>query len=278
MSMTATALIATRPGPAGTLGGIRYVGRILAGRGIPARTARSFPMFGLMYVFGGAGRYRDANHDLPLTAGDLVFVLPNHAHWYGVTDRGVTWNEVYIVFDGPVFRTAAAAGLMDATDPVHHLAPVRYWLHRMDQFRTRRTPRTTAGRDAEACDLLRLLTDINARTRSAEPHVPSEDWFVRSQQALEGALGETVDLHDVATEVGMPYETWRRRFQARAGTPPAEYRRLHRIDAAGTLLTDTSLSVREIAANLGFADEHHLNRQFRTAMGMTPRAYRNQNA
>src|SRR4051812_37869768 len=116
--MTATALIATRPGPSGTLGGIRYVGRILAGRGVPARTARSFPMFALMYVFGGSGRYRDANHDLPLAAGDLVFVGPNHPHWYGVTDRGATWNEVYVAFDGPIFRTAADVGLIDVAHPV----------------------------------------------------------------------------------------------------------------------------------------------------------------
>jgi len=263
-------MVTTRPGPAGVLGGVRLAGRAEDWRGVPLGRPRRYDAYALMYVLAGSGRYRDAVHDVALAAGDLVSVVPGHPHWYGPVG-GRTWDELFVVFEGPVFELAAASGLLDVTRPVRRVAPGPLWAHRLDSFRTRRAPRTAAGRDREACELLALLAELHA---GSAPEVGGGDWFTRSQELLESDLGEPVSLPGVAAAVGMPYETWRRHFRDRAGVSPARYRRLHRLDAAAALLSDTALTTREIAATLGFSDEHHLARQFRTATGRSPRQYR----
>jgi transcriptional regulator GlxA family with amidase domain len=78
----------------------------------------------------------------------------------------------------------------------------------------------------------------------------------------------------VAAEVGLPYETWRRRFRAATGTSPYAHRASRRLDAATGMLVHTGLSVRDIAAATGFTDERHLIRRFRARTGLTPRAFR----
>jgi transcriptional regulator GlxA family with amidase domain len=99
-------------------------------------------------------------------------------------------------------------------------------------------------------------------------------WLDRSLELLDRDLAESLDLPSVAAEVGMTYETWRRRFRSETGTSPYAHRASRRLEAATDLLVHTGLGVRDIAAATGFSDERHLIRRFREHTGMTPRAFR----
>ncbi len=262
-----------RRGASGALGGVVLAGRIDGGRGIPRGPSRRYPGYALVLVTAGTGRYRDRRHDVPIGPGTLITVSPDEPHWYGVIGPA-TWDEVYLVFGGPMFVLAEARGVLDRSRPLRRMLPVPYWQHRLERFRTRRPPRTPAERDAEACEVLRLLVDVQVATEPQPASAGGEDWFLRSQQGLESDLGESVDLAGLAQEVGMPYETWRRHFRDRAGVPPARYRLLRRVDAAVGLLAHTTAPVREVAAAVGFSDEHHLRRHVRAVTGLTPGQHR----
>ncbi len=55
---------------------------------------------------------------------------------------------------------------------------------------------------------------------------------------------------------------------------PMQYLRSVRTQAARRLLTATSRSLAEIAADVGYTDQSHLTKRFREVTGMTPAAYR----
>ena len=142
---------------------------------------------------------------------------------------------------------------------------------------TGRGPSTLDARDAEALDLLTALLqarEVVARHPRRRGTDAEAGWLARSVELLEGDLTETLDLPAVAAEVGLPYETWRRRFRAETGTSPYAHRAARRLSAATELLVHTGLGVRDIAAATGFTDERHLIRRFREATGLTPRAFR----
>lgn len=264
----------SQPGAA-RLGEVLVAGRITGGGGLPPGTVRRHPTWGLTFVTSGTGRYRDADHDAALAAGSLVLVRPSHPHWYG-PDRG-GWDEHFVVFDGPVFELARRRGALGPGRPLVHGLPVARWGHRLATFGARRRPSSPDARDAEALELLALLLEALATVRPARsPGAPLRvaDWLARSTDLLSGDLAETLDLRGVAGEVGLPYETWRRRFRAETGTSPYAYRAARRLDAATELLVHTGLAVRDVAAATGFSDERHLIRRFRAATGRTPRAFR----
>lgn len=273
--MAATYRVTVRHGAPGPLGGLRLAGSVTEGLGVLPRTARAYPGHAAMLVTRGSGRYRDPRHDLPLAAGDAVLVFPGHPHWYGVTGPG-TWDETFLVFEGPLFVTAERSGLIDRRRPVLRLGAVEPWSRRMAAFRTRPAPRAAAARQVEACDLLRLLVElVAAGGGGAGPDAPpSRGWRETSLDLLSADLSSRLDLTDVAARVGMTYETWRRHFRAEVGEPPARYRLRRRIEAAESMLRLTALPVREIAAAVGFSDEQHLARHLKDATGLTPRRYR----
>jgi AraC-like DNA-binding protein len=258
--------------PGGRLGQVLVAGRIAGGSGLPVGTIRRHPTWGLTFVTAGTGRYRDASHDEAIGAGTLVLVHPGHPHWYGA-DRG-GWDELFVVFDGVVFELARRRGALSPARPLVHGLPVARWRHRLARFAEGVRPTDVDGRDAEALDLLAtLLEAASSATRSPAADEGAE-WLRRSLERLEADLADRLDLRDVAADVGLPYETWRRRFRAETGTSPYAHRAARRLAAATDLLVHTGLGVRDIAAATGFSDERHLIRRFREETGFTPRAFR----
>jgi len=63
-------------------------------------------------------------------------------------------------------------------------------------------------------------------------------------------------------------------FKADMKTSPARYAKVKRMEAAARLLETTYLSVKEIAAQVGFYDQSHFVRDFKKLYGHTPTEYR----
>ena len=257
------------------LGRLTLAGSIRDGFGVvPAYPLRVYGSFALMYLLEGRGVYRDANgHTQRLRAGDLVLVFPELAHTYGPVG-GERWSEFYLVFDGPVFELWRDVGLLDPTHPVHHIEPVEEWLGRFQALVEAPRPASPKERVAELCRFLQILAEaVGENTMDARaPRGPR--WLSRACSLLETDLGEEIGLDDVAQQVGLSYENFRKRFQQQVGISPARYRAARRIDAARELLRYTRMTNRQVAESLGFSDEFYFSKRFKQITGMTPRAFR----
>lgn len=292
-------MITSRSGE-GRIGQVRLLGRITGGTGIPGRAPRRYRSHALTFVTAGSGSYRDGAHSAPVTAGTLILVFPDRPHWYGAA--GGTWDECFVVFGGPLFDLAQRQGVLSPARPVIGNLPVTRWQGRLDAMRVRPRPSTPAGCDAEALELLALLTEATGADSgvrvvgggavggvvdggslgggvgggSLGGSVGTLDWFASSIELLESDLDRSMPMAEVAAAVGLPYETWRRRFRVAAGVGPHRYRARHRLETAADLLRHSCLSTRDIAAALGYSDERHLIRRFRAFAGLTPRQFRDQ--
>ena len=247
------------------------IGRVLmAGTisGSAGTIERRYPSYALVYVVAGGGRFRDElGCDRAVEAGDAILLFPELEHSYGPS-AGTSWSEIYFSFDGPVFDLWRERGLLDPAKPVHRLEPVDDWLAQMRSFAARPRPQSSEQRELQVCHFMLLLTSMIAR--SGRPAT----WLERARALLSASLDEPGDLHAVAQEVGMSYETFRKRFRQETGAGPSAYRTARRMEAARELLMSTSMSHREIAASLGFGDEFHFSKRFKQLTGTTPRDVR----
>ena len=99
------------------------------------------------------------------------------------------------------------------------------------------------------------------------------DWKDRACARLESDLERELDLEEMAGELGMSYDGFRKRFARMVGMPPARYRGCKIVDRACELMQGGSLTDREIAEMLGFCDKYYFSRR-KQVMGVSPRRFR----
>jgi AraC-like DNA-binding protein len=94
-------------------------------------------------------------------------------------------------------------------------------------------------------------------------------------ELMEGDPSRSFTLGKMAESVNLSAPYFCYLFKTITGVPPAKYLKSLRMQQAGTLLTTTFLSVKEIVRRVGLTDESHFVRDFKRVYGMTPSEYRN---
>lgn len=128
---------------------------------------------------------------------------------------------------------------------------------------------------------LRSRAELQARLLSAILHEmravrgPAEDERLeRVRRHLHSRLSASPTLDALAQIAGVSRFHFIRLFRGRFGVTPMEYLRRQRIDAAKVMIRSTRQPLRLIAPMVGFGDEFHLSKAFKSRVGVSPGAYR----
>lgn len=259
--------------PGTPVGRLLMCGALHKTSGGEMKAMRVLGSYALVYLARGAGFYQDANGcRQKVRAGDALLIVPELAHRYGPGPRQ-EWDELYFVFDGPVFDLWRERGVLNAARPVQSLQPAEAWLPSLLEIA--RTPaHDAADRLERLCRFLTLFSRVLRDTQTADNAEAA--WLLRAQRALGNNLEAPLDLRRTAREAGLSYETFRKRFQTEVGVSPARFRAEKQIAAARAMLEHTDATHRAIATSLGFSDEFHFSKRFKQLTGLSPRQYRRQ--
>ncbi len=248
------------------LGQVSLAGYLRNSDGISPKTLRVFGSYAVVLILHGAGRYVDAaGADRQVAAGDCILVLPSLPHAYFSQKHDPRWDELHVVFSGPVFDLWQETGLLRPGNLVHRLEPIEYWHARLERCA-----------NPDPLQAVSLVQRFLGEVLSIPGQVGSDDraWLARAEQLI--GVGPKPDWERVARQLGCSYETFRRRLSSLTGHPPAKYH-VHRvIEHACELLKDKSRPLRDIAIDCGFCDEFHFSRRFKQMMGLRPAAFRAQ--
>ena len=94
------------------------------------------------------------------------------------------------------------------------------------------------------------------------------------QERVLAGLGADLSVPSLAAEAGMSERNFARVFRAEAGVTPAEFVEQARIDAARRRMEETSLPLKRIADEVGYANVDGLRRAFQRRLGVSPVEYR----
>lgn len=107
------------------------------------------------------------------------------------------------------------------------------------------------------------------KTREAREKL-SETQLGRVQDFLRGNLAGNFRTQDLASDVGLSRSLFFERFANTFKQTPNQYLQGLRVSEAKRLLRDGRLSIAEVAATCGFADQSHLTRFFKRHTGQSP--------
>ena len=91
---------------------------------------------------------------------------------------------------------------------------------------------------------------------------------------LQENYGSPVDFSALAESLGFSAPYLSKLFHEQTGSSPSKYLTDLRMRQAKKLLLDTSLTVREIAARVGYPDPFHFSRSFKNTVGTSPAQFR----
>ena len=104
--------------------------------------------------------------------------------------------------------------------------------------------------------------------------LPEAGYIDEACRLLSENVQPSYTAESAAEAVGVPYETFRRKFRKAVGIAPGEYQVRERISRAIALLQNHS--VQEVAAKLGYANTSFFSRQFKAQVGLTPKHFKQQ--
>lgn len=211
-----------------------------------------------------------------LTPGDVDFLEPGEVHtsWEG---DGSGWSYRCLYLE-PAFVAFAGLELGDRRIPsLRQLAPYKdgrmFAAPRAAHAGLLRSEAATLSGETRLAEavaglLQRCATAALAGTRSGAE--PARVRLVR--QYLHDRFDRRLRLREIADLAGLNPVYLVRAFRAVTGLPPHAYQRQLRLNRAQILLRRGE-SPAAVAAATGFADQSHLTRAFRNALGITPAAY-----
>lgn len=127
-------------------------------------------------------------------------------------------------------------------------------------------------------DLLLQTFLLGAGREHLGPGTGGEDRLDRLIDWIHQNRRRPLETEDMRRRTGLTRSAFYRRFKDKTGVSPGRYLRDLKMDEAARLLVQTELKVYEIARAVGFHDEFHFSRQFKSCMGRSPRDYRRKRA
>ena len=95
-----------------------------------------------------------------------------------------------------------------------------------------------------------------------------------AKEYIDGHYSKDISLDDVSRIVNISPYYFSKIFKEETGVNFIEYLTQIRMDRAKELLTDSSYSMKEICAKIGYADPNYFSRTFKKNVGVTPTEYK----
>jgi YesN/AraC family two-component response regulator len=113
-------------------------------------------------------------------------------------------------------------------------------------------------------------------------HVQKSNNYDKVQEVIrvirEHHSNPNMDLSRVAREVSLPPDHLSRLLNREVGVSFRQLLKATRIEEAKTLLASKRLSIKEVAARVGFSDSHYFSRTFKEMTGLSASEYQYQDA
>ena len=231
-----------------------------------------FPGHEWILCLRGKGWVKVAGRTHEVAAGEWVWINCHQPHEHGA-QAADPWEVLWIRTEGPrLVRLAELHGVAQAPVFVgfdfESAAPLYQEIFDLMQSSS---PDAPVFIHAAVARLLALA--VSARQRQPdEPAVPPV--LGKAVRHMKLFYFERHRVEDLAALSGLSPTHFSRLFKAAFGTSPIDWLRRERITQAKRRLTETHDAIKEIAAQVGYADPFFFSKDFKYLTGFTPGAYR----
>lgn len=244
--------------------------------------------FEINYIREGRGLFSCGGHSFEAAVGDIVIVLPDKLHSI------FSENGEKLIYDTVVFNRSMLCGSSEdrcyaeclsplfaentaldlpVTKKNSHYPQIREAMENIMSFAKENSGEGDLMLKSELMKLFWLIIKSGAVSCDMEPK-PYDKNILKAQEYIRNSYSSELTVKKLADTVHLSESYFMGKFKEVTGMSVMEYVSMTRIRAACELLANTDLSSSETAFEVGFGNLSNFNRQFRKAVGYSPREYR----
>jgi len=226
------------------------------------------------WVLKGRGIVEAENQTVEARAGHLITLVPGKAHAYRAIPED-PWDILWIHFSGnlaPLFtKKLRAFGRVDVDMGFDEEIQDRWF----ELIVSHATTSSSFKLRVDTClsSLLGLMVHRLQLKRQA-PNLTSTFDAHRLQTYIHHHLAKPITLQALAKQTHLSVPHFNRVFRKLFSTSPMQYVLQKRIAQAASLLTETSMQLKEVGFSVGCEDPYYFSRLFKKIMKVSPSQFR----
>lgn len=224
------------------------------------------------FVVSGKGALYCDGRSWPVGPGQGFLILPGEETYYQADDRE-PWHYAWVGYRGGQARSITRSAGLDALHRVFTAPDACAAWDALAAMR-REGRELRLSQIASAGNLLRFMALIAPEQDPDESITPAAEYCDKAQWYLEGRYDRPVSVQETADFVGLSRSHLYRVMMEERGCSPKEMLLSIRMRHAAQMLTDTSLTLDEIARRVGLQTGAQLGTAFRGYFGVPPGKYR----
>lgn len=224
------------------------------------------------YIVKGSGFVTAYHNEFIPHAGDSYLLRADEPHKYHASPDD-PWEKIWINIRGNmIFPIMDAYGLdRSMLLPGVDISPYIKRIHSIafdDSLDTNEIMDQSFVVFLEMCQFI----SNNLPDRNPPKNIPAN--IVELRQYIDDHLSEHLDLAECSKITYLSISQTIRNFRAAYGVTPYEYLNQRRISTAKLLLTNSTMSIEEIAVQVGFPDRNYFSKYFKRKVGKSPSQFR----
>ena len=234
------------------------------------------------YILRGKGTFmwqdsKGHDHVTQLKAGQGFLISPRQITTY-VADERIPWEYCWLEFDGLRAKESLEIIGLTVNAPIYNPVHPEFAQSMKDEMlyivcNKKEAPLHLIGH---------LYIFIDALTRSVKENQPAaskvKDYYIKEALAyIENNYMHDISVESIADSSGLNRSYFGKIFKESVGKSPQEFLISYRMIKAAELLRRTRCSVNEIGSAVGYPNQLHFSRAFKSVYGVSPRNWRNAN-
>ncbi len=235
------------------------------------------------YVVSGCGQLladdsNGATQTYNIRSGQGFLIFPDQTNTY-VADHTHPWEYIWIEFDGLRVRPSLLSSSLSPDHPVYHAKSREY----RDQMFEEMQYLVNHSSETAFHQIGHLYLFFDALIRSVqqpnyETGNKTQDFYIREAlHYIENNYMTDLSIEEIARHSGIDRTYFSKLFKKSVGSSPQQFLINYRMVKAAEMLKLTNQSVKDIGMMVGYPNQLHFSRAFKSVYGMSPLPWRKAN-
>lgn len=233
------------------------------------------------YIISGTGTLmaddsKGETQTYSIKSGQGFLIFPGQITTY-YADNNLPWEYVWIEFDGLRVKEALALTEFSKDTPVYHSRSKELREQMMNEmmYIVNHAKESSFHLIGHLFLFFDYLTQSSKSTKLVRSSKMSDYYIKEAINYMEQNFQNSITIEEIAAVCGINRSYFGKIFRNSIGRSPQEFLMNYRMVKATELLKLTSLSIAEIGSAVGYENQLHFSRAFKTIYGISPREWRN---